>query len=174
MHLPRPASQLNGRSLTVTVLTDLNCPEGFVISNPHEGSNTAIDFFEFVLSMIEGGVSAFVLDAFYKLLLAVLSDQHLVAGDFFIVDNARIHSAAAIMPMLDLLLDSHGISMRYLPKYSPELNPCELIFGQAKRHLRDHRGNSDFLTEMAQAFGVVSHDNVLAYYRKCIDEFHVV
>jgi len=100
--------------------------------------------------------------------------QYLVAGDVFVVDNSRIHTAAAIIPVLRALLASAGVRMRLLPKYSPELNPCENIFGQTKRSLREHRGSGAFEVEVARAFSVVTLANVVAYYRKCVDEWDVV
>lgn len=95
-------------------------------------------------------------------------------GDVFVCDNARIHTSQAIRPVLDALLNSNGIYMRMMPKYSPELNPVELIFAQTKGYMRNRRGNRSFLSELGTAFSVVSRDNVLAYYSKCIDEFDVV
>jgi hypothetical protein len=44
-------------AVTVTVLTDLTSPNGFVMSAPRTGSNTAMDFLDFVLDLIAGGVS---------------------------------------------------------------------------------------------------------------------
>jgi transposase len=99
--------------------------------------------------------------------------QYLVAGDVFVVDNSRIHTAAHIMPLLNAVLTAAGVAMRLLPKYSPEFNPCENIFGQVKRALRESRSSAPFLAEMTRAFAVVSHANVVAYYRKCVDEWDI-
>jgi hypothetical protein len=71
---------------SVTCCTDLNNPDGFVLSPPRRESNTARDFLEYVISLVEFGT--------------------LSAGDFFFVDNASIHSAEEILPVLSELLDA--------------------------------------------------------------------
>jgi hypothetical protein len=53
VHQPRSRFELGGNTYTVTVLTDLTLPSGFVVSNPVIGTNSAIDFLEFVITMIE-------------------------------------------------------------------------------------------------------------------------
>jgi transposase len=55
--------------------------------------------------------------------------------------------------------------MRTLPTYSPELNPCELMFGRIKNHLRYHRGNEKLWAEILKAVSIISYKDVLmAYY----------
>jgi transposase len=51
-----------------------------------------------------------------------------------IVDNAPIHVSKDVFGILLALLDYHGIGMIRLPKYSPEYNPCELVWAQVNRH----------------------------------------
>ena len=130
------------------MLTDLTNPSGFVIAPPRSRSNSCIDFLNFVIFLI---------------------DSHaLVAGDIFIVDNASIHNASLIEIPLALLLDRYRIRIAFLPSYSPELNPCELIFCQMKTHLRKRIGDDLLWIDMIYALNCVSYENVLSYYRKCI------
>jgi hypothetical protein len=51
---------------------------------------------------------------------------------------------------------------------SPELNPCELVFGKAKNYMYYHRGDLNFLVEVAIAFSSVTYDDVLHWYMKCL------
>ena len=44
-----------------------------------------------------------------------------------VLDNARIHSAAAIQPALELL-KKQGIKFEFLSPYSPELNRIEVLW----------------------------------------------
>ena len=44
-----------------------------------------------------------------------------------VLDNARIHSAAAIQPALELL-EMHGVKFEFLSPYSPELNRIEVMW----------------------------------------------
>ena len=44
-----------------------------------------------------------------------------------LIDNASIHRARAIQPALRLL-EKKGITLKFLPPYSPELNPAEHLW----------------------------------------------
>ena len=44
-----------------------------------------------------------------------------------VLDNARIHSAAAIQPALQLL-EKQGVKFEFLSPYSPELNRIEVMW----------------------------------------------
>jgi len=94
----------------------------------------------------------------------------LVDGDCFIVDNASVHYAAETADELDALVQEAGVRLVFTPTYSPELNPCEFVFGQVKRYLRERSfpGRS-FLSSVMEAFASVSYENVLNYYNSCID-----
>jgi len=118
------------------------------VSDPRKGSNTSSDFLLFVLDL--------------------LAERVLSQGDFFIVDNASIHNADDIIELLDYCLGLGGVHLVFLPPYSPELNPVEPVFAQVKRFLRERRGSSPFLYEIAAAFENVSAANVAAYYNACL------
>jgi transposase len=141
----------HGTNYTITVLTTLSHPSGFVISNPRTATNTAIDFLAFLVQLVVDG--------------------HLTAGDVLICDNASIHFAAEIQAPLQLLLTATGIRLLFMPTYSPELNPCELVFAQIKNHLRHHRSHNHLLVDVAVACASISWFNILAYYNKCIYHF---
>jgi transposase len=49
-----------------------------------------------------------------------------------IMDNLNAHKAAAVRA----LLDGAGFTYRYLPPYSPDLNPIELAWAKVKNSLR--------------------------------------
>lgn len=119
-----------------------------VVSNPRVASNTAEDFLEWVESLIALG--------------------HLVSGDIFICDNASVHAAADIQERLDSALDGAGVTLYFLPTYSPELNPCELVFAQLKQWIRRNRSGGALWQDILDALGTVSYTNVLAYYAHCI------
>ncbi len=94
--------------------------------------------------------------------------QRLLPGDVFVVDNAKLHKAARIVQALGDALASVNDRLVFLPTYSPEYNPCELIFAQVKNYLRLHRGSTVFAAEVTRAFAQVSREAVFGYYRKCI------
>jgi len=66
------------------------------------------------------------------------------------------------------LLDSANVTLIFLPKYSPELNPCELIFGGVKNYLRFNRGKDKFDKEIIFALSLVTPFTVFNCYYDCI------
>jgi len=134
---------------TVCQLTSIAHEDPLFISMPSSETNTAKDFLEFVYSMVEQGA---------------LND-----GDVFIVDNASVHFAAETAEELSELVGAAGVRLVFTPVYSPELNPCEFVFAQVKRFLREHsHENKSFLAAIVEAFASVSHQNVENYYRSCV------
>lgn len=53
-------------------------------------------------------------------------------NDIVVLDNLSAHKAPAIRKVIQ----ARGAKLRYLPKYSPDLNPIELVFSPLKAHLR--------------------------------------
>ena len=64
-------------------------------------------------------------------------EQHLLptlsAGDVVVMDNLSSHKVAGVREAIE----SVGAELRYLPPYSPDLNPIELAFSKLKKLLRD-------------------------------------
>jgi hypothetical protein len=69
-------------------------------------------------------------------------------GDCLVMDNASIHDAIDTSDLITELFNIHGtltklspniyilgVSIQYLPAYSPELNPCGLVFAVVKNSL---------------------------------------
>jgi transposase len=106
---------------------------------------------------------------FLKFILECLRDGHLVSGDVLVLVNAPIHNARDIAPVLATLAAAFGITVCFLPAYSPELNPSELVFAQSKHYLRYHRRmHYPFWYEVARAFSETSNQNMMGYYYECI------
>lgn len=69
----------------------------------------------------------------------------------FIVDNLKVHHSKKVMEWLSKHKDK--IEVRYLPSYSPELNPDEYLNGNLKRELSKRKkvDNVDSLHENAKS-----------------------
>jgi transposase len=52
--------------------------------------------------------------------------------DIVVMDNLQPHKNAAVRE----LIAAAGAELRYLPPYSPDLNPIEQAFAKLKAHLR--------------------------------------
>lgn len=86
---------------------------------------------------VDGLVAPFVLDgpmngeAFLayveKVLVPTLSE-----GDTVVIDNLPAHKVAGVRK----LIEDAGAKLIYLPPYSPDLNPIEMIFAKLKALLR--------------------------------------
>lgn len=95
-------------------------------------------------------------------------DGFLSEGDTLIMDNASVHGSLDTIEPLVVFLEYLKISIMFLPAYSPEFNPCELIFAQVKKYLRDHRDMELPLhIDIAFGFAQISQTNMLNYYNKC-------
>jgi transposase len=55
-------------------------------------------------------------------------------GDVLVMDNLRAHHDRRVRPVCR----RHGIRVRYLPPYSPDLNPIEPGWALQKQHVRKH------------------------------------
>jgi transposase len=53
-------------------------------------------------------------------------------GDIVIMDNVNLHKGAGVREAIEKI----GATLRYLPKYSPDLNPIEMAFSKFKALLR--------------------------------------
>lgn len=135
-------------SLTMTLLTDLSpsAPRHLFVQL-REASNTQWDFILVVTAAIDAG--------------------HLVPGDTLIADNASVHKGEDSFDVLLELLDAYNISLMFLPKYSPEFNPCELVFGLLKNHLRCYRKTDDFYFELMKVLAAISVDQLWSFYFHC-------
>ena len=64
-------------------------------------------------------------------------EQHLVKdllpGDIVVMDNLSSHKTKGVIAAIEAV----NAEVRYLPPYSPDLNPIELAFSKFKKLLRD-------------------------------------
>ena len=110
--------------------------------------NMQWDFFQFVQNSIVSG--------------------HLVAGDTLVVNNACVHTGEDMFEPLTDMLQSQGISIAFLPAYSPELNPCELCFNLMKQALRHYHGTEPLWKEIIKPCTTITREKVDKEYRKCL------
>ena len=78
--------------------------------------------------LVEGAVDGDVFEAYLEHVLG----PELSEGDVVILDNLATHKMARVRE----LIGRRGATVRYLPPYSPDLNPIEMAFAKLKAHLR--------------------------------------
>jgi len=79
-------------------------------------------------AVVDGPVNADVFTAFVDQVLV----PELRPGDIVVMDNLSSHENARIRKAIE----ARGARLIYLPPYSPDLNPIEMIFSKIKQTLR--------------------------------------
>ena len=109
--------------------------------------------------LIEGAANREVFVAYVAQVLC----PGLLEGDVVILDNLCIHKT----PTVANLIAAQGAMVRYLPAYSPDLNPIEQAFAKLKAHLRSTaaRTLADLQTATASALQSFRPDHCAAFFR---------
>lgn len=83
---------------------------------------------------VEGGTSGDVFVAYVEHVLL----PELRPGDIVVMDNLGAHKDVRVRP----LIESVGAFVKYLPPYSPDLNPIEMAWSKVKQFLRTAKARS--------------------------------
>jgi transposase len=86
-------------------------------------------------------------------------------GDIVIMDNLSPHKSD---PTLALIAQA-GARVRFLPAYSPDLNPIEKMWSKVKGLLRgaEARTPADLITAIGQALARVTPQDALGWFASC-------
>lgn len=79
-------------------------------------------------AVLDGPVNRDAFEAFVEQVLVT----HLRPGDIVVLDNLSSHKGARAREMIE----SAGAELVFLPPYSPDLNPIEMVFAKIKQGLR--------------------------------------
>ncbi len=85
----------------------------------------------FALMTLEGGTCGETFLAYVQQVLA----PELRKGDIVVWDNLAAHKSEAVRKAIE----AAGATLRFLPPYSPDLNPIELAWSFVKRLIRARR-----------------------------------
>lgn len=88
----------------------------------------------------------------------------LLPGDIVIMDNLAAHKLDAVRE----LIEGAGAELRYLPPYSPDLNPIEPSFAQLKAHLRKakERSIAALYRRIGTTLDCITADHCRNYFKK--------
>ena len=78
--------------------------------------------------VVDGSVNREVFEAFLEHVLV----PELRPGDIVVMDNLSSHKGGRV----GKLIADTGAELRYLPPYSPDMNPIEMVFSKIKQLLR--------------------------------------
>jgi len=85
-------------------------------------------------------------------------------GDIVIMDNLTSHKVkGATDPII-----AAGASVLYLPPYSPDFNPIEMMWSKIKAHLRKAKARTQELLDyaLAQALNLVTLPDILSWFNE--------
>lgn len=84
-------------------------------------------------------------------------------GDIIILDNCRSHK-------IDFQkLERKGVKVKFLPRYSPDYNPIEMMWSKIKNHLRKTQPRDDLSLwrEFSIAHLDVTAENARGWFKGC-------
>jgi transposase len=89
----------------------------------------------------------------------------LQSGDIVVMDNLSPHKSDPTLA----LITSAGAQVRFLPAYSPDLNPIEKMWSKIKSLLRraEARTPADLITAIGQALAKVTPQDALGWFVSC-------
>jgi len=108
--------------------------------------------------VLDGPMNA---DAFHAYVEQVLAPT-LWPGDIVVMDNLASHKVSAVRAAIE----AKGAELRYLPPYSPDLNPIENAFAKLKAALRkaEARTVEDLQDAIRQALPTFKPDECANYF----------
>jgi transposase len=83
-------------------------------------------------------------------------------GDIVIMDNLSCHKTAEV----ERLITAAGAEVRYLPAYSPDLNPIEKVFSKLKAALRTAAARTvdGLIAAMGEALRAIRPGDILGWF----------
>jgi transposase len=108
---------------------------------------------------LDGATNAACFEAYVAECLA----PTLRPGDVVIMDNLSCHKTAEVAR----LVGAAGAEVRYLPAYSPDLNPIERLFSKVKAWLRKARARTvaALIAAMGEALRAVRPSDIIGWFR---------
>ena len=112
-------------------------------------------------TVVDGAVNGDVFEAYVEQVLV----PELQSGDVVIMDNLSSHKRQRIRE----LIEGAGARLVFLPPYSPDLNPIELIFAKVKQLLRSLacRTRDTLWKEMQSVLDQVTPADASNCYKHC-------
>jgi transposase len=86
-------------------------------------------------------------------------------GDVVVMDNLSSHKRSQVR----IAIEAAGAELRYLPPYSPDLNPIEKAFSKLKAKLRaaEKRTISELETYLGELLDCFSPEECQNYFKSC-------
>jgi len=111
--------------------------------------------------LFEGAVDRKMFDEYIKQILA----PQLRPGDILIMDNLKAHKSAIALKAVQ----SRQAEIKFLPAYSPDLNPIEKMWSKLKQILRGlkPRTNQELFCSAGTALDMVTANDAQGWFESC-------
>ncbi len=111
--------------------------------------------------VLDGATDAMVFETYSERLLA----PALGPGDIVILDNLSSHKHD---PAIEAIRAA-GAEIRFLPPYSPDLNPIEKMFSKVKEYLRAAAARTveDLIDAIGRALKTVTGQDIQGWFKSC-------
>lgn len=111
--------------------------------------------------LIEGSVDTLVFNAYCEQVL----QPTLKPGDVIVLDNLAAHRASRIKE----IAASCGARVLWLPPYSPDFSPIELMWSKVKAYLKKVKARTQEQLEkaIAEALKTITLNDCLNWFRHC-------
>jgi transposase len=149
-HKSRYGPAAENQTFNCGVMMSLRLEKGYAILNEETEAQTSLNFIEAMIYAVEQGIVR--------------------RGSVVVLDNAPTHMSVESLIFVYELFETVGARIVLLPTYSPELNPCELLFAMFKNRLYRARGSGSLLQEVGRSCQLVTWENCFDMYFKCIFE----
>ncbi len=112
--------------------------------------------------VLDGPMDAAAFEAYVEHMLI----PSLPPGAIVVMDNLSAHKSPAIAR----LLRGAGAELQYLPPYSPDLNPIELVWSKVKTLLRSAKARTreELWDAIAAALSEITPGDMQGYFCHCI------
>ncbi len=112
-------------------------------------------------TVVDGAIDGDLFEAFVEQVLA----PQLKPGDLVVLDNLSSHKRQRTRERIE----ARGANLLFLPPYSPDLNPIEMIFAKVKHLLRSLgcRKREELWHAMQQVLDQVTGDDAANCFRHC-------
>jgi transposase len=110
---------------------------------------------------IEGAADTEVFQAYVRCVLG----PSLRPGDIVILDNLSPHKSESTLG----LIRQAGAQIRFLPAYSPDLNPIELMWSKIKNYLRsvEARTEAALVEAIGAALQTITRQDAINWFAHC-------
>jgi transposase len=111
--------------------------------------------------LLPGAIDGAAFTEYVKQVLAPTL-QH---GDIVVMDNLASHQAHGALEAIQTI----GASVVFLPPYSPDFNPIEMMWSKVKQHLRSTAARSfeTLCDAMGTALTTVTSSDAIGYFTHC-------